>query len=105
MTRKELSPREKEWRDSGPQKWTKERIDYFQKCYNELRKGLPALHLDGFTFGDGSVVFDRATGKDEIFLDAFHFGDRGNKMISDMVFGVIRPIVAKPPAGEKGEKR
>jgi hypothetical protein len=95
VTLKELSDREKQWRDTGAKQWPKERLEYFRKCYGELRRRLPAVRAQGFAFGDGSTVFDRATGKDEIFLDAFHFGDRGNEIIASSILGRIRPILTQ----------
>lgn len=56
---------------------------YFEDMYPQIMARLDGMQLgmDGFTFVDLSDVF--APAKDqEVFLDAYHFGDRGNQLIA-----------------------
>lgn len=77
VTNKKLTPREKA------------RVvqqDYFRESYARMANGLAALHGDYYRFIDLSGVFDGAGEQDEIFLDSYHFGDRGNERIAESIF-------------------
>ena len=68
-------------------------VDYFHKCYSALRDQLSSLRLPNFDYIDLSGVFDTFTDEDEIFLDSYHFGDRGNEIIAKAVLKNIAPIM------------
>ncbi|MCA9551733.1 MAG: SGNH/GDSL hydrolase family protein [Myxococcales bacterium] len=57
------------------------KVTYFAEMYPEISRQLEALEGDGLTFVDLSDVFADAGGE-EMFLDAYHFGDRGNRHIA-----------------------
>ena len=65
--------------------------EYFRGCYALFRERLPQLELPGFHFVDASDAFDARTSDEEIFLDSYHFGDRGNRLLAERLFELIRP--------------
>jgi hypothetical protein len=56
---------------------------------------LEELDLPNFHFADLSTGFDQRTAGDEIFLDSYHFGDRGNRIMAEEIFEVIRPLLTR----------
>jgi lysophospholipase L1-like esterase len=77
-TQKPLSPREKKiglTLDGDMDK-------YFARCYAEMRQHLTQLHLPNFHFVDLTDVFDSLPASEEIFIDRYHFGDKGNQIIA-----------------------
>lgn len=76
--------------------------NYFVQCYALMSSRMAGLRQDNFRFVDLSKMFDGYSAKDEIFLDQFHFGDKGNALIADAMFSAIashlagRPGVLKP---------
>jgi lysophospholipase L1-like esterase len=92
-TNKSLSPREKEIRTRLPSPAAANFID----GYRQIRARLSAIHQIGFEFVDRSNVFDSLTEQDEIFLDSYHFGDRGNKLIANTLAAMIPP----PPSNRQ----
>lgn len=60
-----------------------DKVRFFEDMYPKIegRFDEMQLGLDGFTFLDLSNVFSPAKGQ-EVFLDAYHFGDRGNQLIA-----------------------
>ncbi len=60
-----------------------DKLEYFKGMYPKIAGRLDGIQLglDGFTFVDLSDVFKLAEGQ-EVFLDAYHFGDRGNQLIA-----------------------
>ncbi|MCA9773766.1 MAG: hypothetical protein KC466_15220 [Myxococcales bacterium] len=88
-TKKALSDRERrriDERGNGP---------YFRSCYAEYQRRLPA-YAAGFAntyYFDFSPMFDGDPATEEIFLDSYHFGDRGNERIARRMFESIRPIL------------
>ncbi|GEM_PF-2121632 len=57
--------------------------------YNELAKSLyESSKKAGFIFLNHINMFD---GKEELFLDACHFGDIGNEMIADRLYNELTP--------------
>lgn len=57
------------------------KVEYFGRMYPEIARQLTGLQAPGFAFVDLSDVFADAPGE-EMFLDAYHFGDRGNRHIA-----------------------
>jgi hypothetical protein len=70
-----------------------ERATYFQDCYAAMERELPALEGRGLRFVDLAGLFDADGADQEIFLDSYHFGDRGNRRIAEELFAAIRPVV------------
>ena len=63
---------------------------YFNNCYGLIRETLPRVSVDNLHFLDLSEVFDKYGEDDEIFLDSYHFGDRGNEIIARILFDTIK---------------
>jgi hypothetical protein len=78
------------------------RQDYFRECYALMAKGLESLHDEHYRFVDLKGMFDGAGEEEEIFLDSYHFGDRGNERIAENIFLKIKDIIASR-AGSIGE--
>lgn len=74
-TKKKLSAREAEFlTDSKP---------YYLDSYAAISAALKALELSNFRYVDLSGLFDAYAAGDEVFLDQFHFGDKGNRVIAE----------------------
>lgn len=93
VTGKALSAREQSWKDRhGPP------VEYFRTCSQAIRERLAAMKAPNYRFHDLSGVFDSRPNTEEIFFDAYHFGDRGNQMIAQAIAAAVRPILAEGPA-------
>ena len=51
------------------------------------------LDASNFQFDDASNIFDSMTDAENVFIDQYHFGDRGNKVIAEGIFSTIRSAV------------
>lgn len=78
LTSKPLSTREEKLRANlqGPP------LENFTRSYHEMKSRLSSLHVDKFVYLDQSDAFAGLSAGDEIFLDSYHFGDRGNAIIA-----------------------
>lgn len=85
VTRKPLSIREKAFLSTSK--------DYFVESYELIASRLSAVALNNFKFVDLSGVFDGYESKDDLFLDQFHFGDKGNTVIARAMFETLAPQV------------
>jgi hypothetical protein len=65
---------------------------YFRACYEEIRRQMRPGKNPKF-FVDLSSVFDGASPEDEIFLDSYHFGDRGNLLIANAVYESLASLL------------
>ena len=54
---------------------------------------LATLELEGFRFSDLTPIFDERTADDRIFLDSFHFGDRGNEQVADAMLSALEAVL------------
>lgn len=81
-TQKKLTSREKAFLNSSK--------DYYAECYALISKNLSQVNLSNFRFVDLSTLFDQEQHSDkDIFLDQFHFGDRGNLLIANAIYKTI----------------
>lgn len=71
--------------------------DYFRTCYGLFAKGLKNLHGDNYQFVDLSGMFDGFDEQEEIFMDSYHFGDKGNEKIAENIFLQIKGRIVKQP--------
>jgi len=80
ITSKTPSPRE----EQVLAQWHPEQIKYYKEVYSHIRENLRALVLDSdsFHFLDLSAIFDDRR-NESIFLDSYHFGDKGNEIIAE----------------------
>jgi len=69
--------------------------DYFRKCYGLFIEELERLHGENYQFVDLSGMFDGSGEQEEIFLDSFHFGDKGNGKIAESIFSKIKGRIGK----------
>lgn len=67
--------------------------DYFTSCYGEIDSRLRNLRLDNFSYADLSDAFDGLQDTDEIFVDSFHFGDRGNEVVARRMSSILQRIL------------
>ena len=78
---KPLSPREQKLRA----KFQPPAVENFTKSYQEIRSRLASIHDDHFQYLDQSDGFAGLRSTDEIFLDSYHFGDKGNRIIAERI--------------------
>jgi hypothetical protein len=101
-TRKPLTEREQKHRaaeilqNSAPRKNPIKSSEYFARGYERYRAELSKLELPGFQFLDLSVVFDDLPEGVDVFVDSYHFGDRGNEMIADRLYEELLPLLERP---------
>lgn len=95
VTGKALSARERALLDR--QVLGKGSREYFAECYGAIRARLTdSARLGSLSFLDLSVLFDGEPETEEIFLDSYHFGDRGNARIARALLVGIRDWVGAP---------
>ena len=92
LATKPLSPREQKLRA----KFLPPAVENFTKSYQEIRSRLASIHDDHFEYLDQSDAFADLSATDEIFLDSYHFGDRGNAIIAKAIGNGIRPQLIQP---------
>ena len=88
VTKKKLVKRLKD-RQSSDNK------EYHRKCYSLIDKNISKIVDDRFWYLNLSGVFDRLKATDEIFIDSYHFGDKGNEIVAKSIFSYIKPIITK----------
>ena len=98
VTRKALSARETAEAERLA-KEQPERAQYFRDCYAEIQRRAAALPAAGLRYLDLTGVFDADGAGEEIFLDSYHFGDRGNRRIAQALFGRNPPDLAGARTG------
>ena len=96
VTKKSLTPYEAQWPNI-----TK---DYFNNCYKEIDRRLSHLDMDNFTYVNLSGIFDKESRDEHIFLDSYHFGDKGNKIIAGHIYQSIKNMVASSRLTEVGRQ-
>jgi hypothetical protein len=96
-TGKALSERERIQRNFGEQLQLGSTA-YFASCYRAIDESLTALPRKPFRYVDLSHIFDATGDGQEIFLDRFHFGDRGNEKIADELYRALLPALAESGA-------
>jgi len=91
LTSKPLSTREEKLRTSlqGPP------LENFTRSYQEMKSRLSSIQADKFLYLDQSDAFAGLSAEDEIFLDSYHFGDRGNAIIAKKLAEGIRPSLTQ----------
>ena len=88
VTSKALSPHEKEMRNIQYEK-------YFSQCYQDIKQKLHKLNISNLTFIDESDAFKGLTSNDCIFIDSYHYGDRGTEFIAKKIFKDMRNIISQ----------
>lgn len=76
---------------------------YFRSCYQAMDSALASATGGTMHYLNLSSVFDRSA-NDEIFIDSYHFGDKGNELIAHAIaakaFQIIAPSLSKSPVSE-----
>jgi len=73
-------------------------LENFAKSYHEIRSHLSSIHSDHFLYLDESDAFASLSANDEIFLDSYHFGDRGNAIIARKIAdGISSSLTQRAP--------
>lgn len=85
VTKKSLTSRERDFLSNSK--------EYYAQCYQAIAKSLSAIRLKNFDFVDISGVFDRYSADDDMFLDQFHFGDKGNAVIAEAIVNSLLPTI------------
>lgn len=91
ITSKPLSPREQKMRA----RLLPPALENFTKSYQEMKSRLSSIHVDRFFYLDQSDAFAGLSASDEIFLDSYHFGDRGNAIVARKLADGLRPILTQ----------
>jgi hypothetical protein len=98
-TRKPLTPRERGMLAAAKGKLEGHR-DYFERCYARIDEELRALRerlgepaRGAFVYVDLAGAFDDVA--DEIFVDSYHFGDRGNERVARALATAIEGLVPR----------
>lgn len=68
--------------------------DYFVACFDELRSRMVALSPKGWSLVDLTRLFDADHGSEHVYLDSYHFGDKGNRRIADALVESVRAAAA-----------
>lgn len=85
VSKKSLSSREKDFLSNSK--------EYYVHCYQAIKASLSGVSLKNFKFIDLSGVFDRYGAEDDMFLDQFHFGDKGNAVIAHAILTSLTPQI------------
>lgn len=96
LSSKPLTPREE-------QRLQADKQPYFRECYAAIKSHLSEMGTSGADFADLSGVFDGLDTAEEIFLDSYHFGDRGNRIVAERLAEWVRRETAQNAEG--AEKR
>ncbi len=104
VTKKALSPREVALGATPPPGYDAGFDDFFRAAYATIVPRLDALDAPGLRIASATGIFDSLPVETEIFLDRYHFGDRGNRLIAAFLAGEVRalygePARSSPPAG------
>ena len=67
--------------------------EYFRECYEEIDEHLSKLQLANFTYINLSNILDERSDDEELFLDSYHFGDKGNEIIAGQIYRQIKSII------------
>jgi len=62
--------------------------------YALLRKSLSEASINNFLFTDLTTIFDEYN-DEHFFMDSFHFGDKGSKVIGENLANIALPLIKK----------
>jgi hypothetical protein len=60
--------------------------NYFRDCYTKMDEALRRLQSENYYYVNLTGIFDRLDDRQDIFIDSYHFGDKGNDMIAQQIF-------------------
>jgi lysophospholipase L1-like esterase len=93
VTGKALSRKERWQRSLIDQRFGAGARDHVVQSYAEIRRSLAPAASPRVPFTDLSGVFDTLGADTEIFLDSYHFGDRGNEIIARALVGEVAALL------------
>ncbi len=80
--------------DKDLSSWEKETLsknkEYFVNCYKEIDKNMKSFKEDNFSYFNLSDMFNNIPESEIIFVDSYHFGDKGNEMIAKRIFEKLK---------------
>ena len=88
VTRKQLTKREET-------KLKKESQEYFKQCYTQINEVLGTFDAKNFHYVNLANVFDTLGPQEDIFIDSYHFGDKGNEIVAANIFLHIKGIISR----------
>lgn len=68
-------------------------VQYFQSCYAKISAALSSFNVDGYRFVSMVEIFDPLQADNEIFIDSYHFGDKGNLIIAHKIYMEILSLL------------
>ncbi len=86
LTNKRLTSRERK---------TLKDQDYFQKSYSLIDSTLVRFSAENFNYFNLVNIFDDLDDQNDVFIDSYHFGDKGNEIIAENIFMRIRDLVVR----------
>ncbi len=92
VSKKVLTDNERLLLDDKKEKHQKEKA-YFAECYAKMAPSLKNLKIDNFRFVNLSDIFDDTDEGEDIFVDSYHFGDKGNEMAARNIFRHIKTFI------------
>ena len=73
---------------------------YFKKCYHTIDSNLSEVTLKNFQYINLAKIFDAMDTNEELFLDSYHFGDKGNHIIAKQIYHHIKNTILLQISGE-----
>jgi lysophospholipase L1-like esterase len=97
VTKKILTERESQYQAKRDNSYmsNEERKNYFLECFSLMNNELDKLDIDNFHYFDLSDIFDNINEKEDIFIDSYHFGDKGNEVIAKNIYKYIKDFATK----------
>ena len=89
VTSKKLTQRENKILKKATEKIAP--IKYFSECYKIINEKLPKIGAENFYYFNMAGIFDGEY--KDIFIDSYHFGDRGNEIIANKMYAYLRDII------------
>jgi hypothetical protein len=68
--------------------------DYFRRAYALVDSALASLDGPRLRFVRLTDIFDAMDDQTDVFIDSYHFGDRGNELIALRLFEAIRDLIS-----------
>lgn len=90
VTQKALSTRESNYKNK---RISHQKENYFRECYLAIDTHLKEITLQNFQYINLAKIFNDMNKNEELFLDSYHFGDKGNHIIAEQIYHHIKDII------------
>ena len=67
--------------------------DYFRQSYAQIDQQLTSYRADNFEYINLAGAFDTISNKENVFVDSYHFGDKGNEIIANGIYKGIKRLL------------